>query len=308
MLGAIILTSINVTACDVCGGFGGILPNEDKHSISIFYRYRAFKNQYYNGENAWFPDGGILKTAHSPAGNQNTSSYEIFRVAELRGRFLFHKKWDLVTSLPYTMNKEVVGDEQETVSGVGDFSFFVNRYWVNNKVDQRFKYRFSAGFGFKLPTGRNNFLSENGQRIGLYNQAGTGSLDYLIFGNMSLGYKKMGLMISSLMRVNNYNLYNERVAPISSINAMCFRKIKINRDWIIAPSFNGAYENTKGIQIGKNWQSGTSMKLLSCGAGLQVVWKNISFESQLFLPVYEPLGSNSQMSTIRIINGIVINI
>jgi hypothetical protein len=307
MLGLLFLTSVGSIACDVCGGMVGILPNENKHSVSLFYRYRAFKNEYFNGNN-WFPDGGLLRTEHSSDAVAGVPSYEVFRVAELRGRLMFHKKWDLIINLPYTQNKESVGDEVESISGIGDMSFFANRYWSNSHKKTQLNYRFSAGFGFKLPSGKNNNLNNKGQRISLYNQTGTGSLDYLVLGNIMLGYKRWGLTVNSLFRINNYNLLNERIGPIASATAALFRKIKVNDDLLFTVSINAAYEHTRGIQIGKNWQKDTSMKLISCGSGLQIVWKNISFESQVLLPAYEPKEYNSQMSMVRFVSGFVFNI
>lgn len=308
MLGLLCLTSVVATACDVCGGLVGILPNENKHSVSLFYRYRAFKNEYYNGANNWFPDGGLLRTEHSSEGAAGFSAFEIYRVAEIRGRWLFHKKWDLNVNLPYAQNTESLNDVADKVNGVGDMSFYVNHYWMNTPEDHHLNYRLSAGFGFKLPTGKNDYLNNNNQRIGLYNQVGTGSLDYLLMNSLTLGYTKYGFLMNSMLRINNYNLYNERLAPIISVNAMLFRKIKLNDDWLITVSVNAAYENTRGIQIGKNWQKNTSMKLISCGSGLQINWKNISFESQVLLPIYEPKEYNSQISIVRIVSGIVVNI
>ncbi|MFM7015527.1 MAG: hypothetical protein ACKOX3_04295 [Bacteroidota bacterium] len=295
-------------ACDVCGCYTGVLPYENKNSIAIYSRYRAFKNDYYVGKNDWFPDGSFYKTEHGVSSTEKVSGYEVFRALEIRGRLFFKPKWELNFNLPYIKSVSSEGLKKEMINGVGDFSLNIYRHFASENCNKQCQNRLILGGGFKLPTGRNDFLTSNGQRAELYNQPGTGSLDYNLMANYALGYKQAGFSASTNFRYNSTNSFNEKLCSIINFSSMLFYKIKVSEDWMVVPSVIGTFEKTRGVRIGNNLQIGTSMQLMMMGAGWQLIYKRIALDSQLLLPFDDPKSINSQRSTIRIVIGFIYNI
>lgn len=91
----ILCCSADVLGCDMCGCYMGIIPNEKESSIGVYYRYRAYVNDIYAG-NSWYPDGGNLRVQHGTHDGSSSdawlSSYEVYRVTEVRGRYFLHPR------------------------------------------------------------------------------------------------------------------------------------------------------------------------------------------------------------------------
>ncbi len=291
-------------ACDMCGCYMGILPRENESSIAVLYRYRAFTSQSYKG-NSWFPDNGNARTQHNThSASGDTSSYsnsfEIYRVAELRGKYYIHPKIDINIILPYLMNSDADGAITNRLQGMGDLTIFSSYELLNNSIANLVRQRMQLGAGFKLPLGEiNNRI--DGKRVSLLMQSGTGSTDILFYGSYTLGYRNFGTIFNLNYKLNGSNSYHEKIANSFTSFSSVFYKCDLNSNVTILPNFQSYYENSKGLLINEIPQEGTTMNVWMVGGGLDFHYKQFGISASMQLPIAEKLLAYQPKSTVRTI-------
>jgi hypothetical protein len=283
----------------------GIVPNEKKSFISVFYRYRAFKQDNFNG-NVYFPDNSLrtMQTTHG-AHTVDGGGYEIYRTVDIRGRYFLHKRIELNVILPYCFNKEFSSGVLEEAVGVGDLNTLLS-YHAFESVNNTVKHRVQLGGGIKWATGAHSekFGSE---RISLLLQPGSGSDDILLNGAYFVGYSNWSGGLNVTQKINGVNKFREKIGNSTTMNGSIFYRFQLNDEIEILPSVQGYFEKTKGLYINNDLQSKTGMQVLMGGIGLDINIKNVALSSSVQIPIDEPKSINSSEGTVRIILGCSLN-
>lgn len=306
LLVVFVLLETTLTACDVCGAYMGIMPNEKNSFIAVYNRYRAFKGDYFTGSNKFFPDGSYFKTEHAGHNTAGVSMYEVFRVTELRARYFVHPRVELNMVLPYANNKEVVGTSATVAEGLGDLTLTAGYHLFDDTISGDWRHRLIVGAGVKLATGddRDN---GNGQRITILNQPGTGSNDAIVMATYLVGYKQWGLMMNGMGKINGTNAFNERIGNSVTASSCLFYKIDVGCGFQIIPSLALNFEKTKGEYLNDVLQTRTGMQTLLGGGGLQVSYRKFSFDIMAQQALDEPASSNTMFTTLRMVAGLTFN-
>ncbi|HET6992078.1 MAG TPA: hypothetical protein VFJ43_12170, partial [Bacteroidia bacterium] len=172
-------------ACDFCGAFMGVTPFDNQNSFGFIHRYRVFNGyELMNQRSQLFPPGAYRvaappSTLHgtNPDSTQtmSASDFESYKIVELRGRYFIHPRIELNAIIPFVSNKQKAMGEETHVNGFGDISVFIGWHAIQRIEDVKVRQRLIVGAGIKIPSGRCNFLYDDGDRIPVMLQAGTGS-------------------------------------------------------------------------------------------------------------------------------------
>ena len=301
-------------ACDICGSFMGITPYDNQSQLAFYHRYRIFNGyRNYEQQGSFFPSGAY-KTMHGGTSHitdsilkkYSSKDFESYKAYELRAKYFIHKRWEINAILSVSNNKMKEDSVVFNHTGINDHTFYIG-YHAIKKIDTfNVQHRLIIGSGFKLPSGNYYAESSNGERLPFLMQPGTGTTDVFFYSNYILGYKKFGLSLNSLFKINGTNYYDERIGNSSSNYLTLFYKIKKN-DWIFIPSVQSYYEYTKGLYIKNELQNGTSMNCLLAGPGIEIFNKNFSFSSTVQFNAYENKTPENLSSKGRIIVGLTYN-
>ncbi|HLP14571.1 MAG TPA: hypothetical protein VK177_21750 [Flavobacteriales bacterium] len=324
LLWLLMVLPVQSMACDMCGCYMGITPYDNQSSIQVLHRYRAF-NGYYgmNHEHAWFPEvkSALIPAISTPAkpiavnqvrhgGQQHddvegtafsNTDYEVYQVSELRGKYFLSQRLEINAFIPVNNFHFYENGVGTHVTGLGDVTCYAAYHAIRKIEVEGVQHRLIGGMGAKLPTG--NFeKTSNGERLPLSMQNGTGSLDFFFMANYILGWKKFGMSMTSSLKLNTYNSYNERAGNSTTQYLNVFYKIK-KGNWFIIPTVQNYYEfSAQGI--GPDLMS---MNVLYTGAGLDVFYKNIGFTTCLQAKTWEQQSEGKIAGTSRLAIGLTFN-
>jgi len=207
----------------------------------------------------------------------------------------------------------------DTVQGLGDVSLLYLRDLYKD-AEMRTRQRVSAGVGVKAPTGDHESRNRNGDLIHMMMQAGTGSWDFFLLANGTLGFGShedggaQWLLSPSLMyQINTRNDLGYRVGNrlnydlsgryrlTSSFNV----KLDLNGVWAGKDSTDGtidaasptgkiAYQNP--MSMIDNVQN-TGLNSIFISPGLQwVVMPNFIVSGEYRIPVYQDVSGIQQVT------------
>lgn len=335
----IILLYVNHTAfsCDICGCFMGITPYDNQSQIAFLHRYRVFNGyREYHQTSKFFPSGAYSQvlsptiTAQSPNKNilpqiahgdehhgENNDSllytktysskdFESFKVYELRLKYFLHKRIELNAIIPLINNRSKEDDLYREHTGIGDPTFFAGYHLVQKVEELKFQQRLITGLGFKLPSGNYYAKDASGKRMPFLMQPGTGSIDYFAYVNYILGYKKAGLSLNSIYKINGANYYHEKIGNSYSGYLNLFLKTKI-KQLVLIPSAQIYYEYTKGLYVHSKLRKGTEMNVLLIGPGIDLYYKNIGLNFAVQFRGYEKAIEGNLKSAGRLVVGLSYN-
>ena len=273
-------------ACDSCGSFMGITPYDNQSSITFLHRYRSFGG-YYGQKHPLFPGNeSIFKFKNQTDApitqhNSNPNDFEVFRTLEVRARYFLSKRIEMNVILPYNSNSENYNGNLNTVAGLGDINLFYG-YHLIRKLDQKtINQRLIVGLGIKLPTGKNEVENYEGIRFGALTQPGSGSTDGFIYFNYLMGYKEVGLSLSTTYKVNGQNKNQESIANSTTSFLNLFYKLNINQTYKLIPSAQFAYEYSGGEKYKGVKTDQHVMNNLLGGIGVDFFIKNITLNMAL---------------------------
>lgn len=302
-------------SCDICGCFMGILPYDNQSNLAFFHRYRIFNGYYYKQQPGYFFPSGAYRIMHGSNGNGMVyvppkylaSDYESYKSYELRAKWFIHSRIELNLIMPLMQIKSQEDTVRANYMGIADPTFLVGWHIIKKIYDEKFQHRLILYSGLKMPLGDYHNEDNYGNRMPVLMQPGTGSWDYLLGFTDVMGFKKFGLMINMMYKINGKNFYDERIANSSTANFMLFYKIKLNRI-LIVPSWQTYYEYTKGLYVQDNLIGGTCMNVCLSGIGMDITIKNIQFSTGWQWKIYEEHTTNDAMKNKgRIFAGITFN-
>lgn len=165
-----LLFSVNVFACDVCGGVSsnasiGLFASNKFHTIGYKSSMRSFTSYLYDIRH----------------------SRELLFTQELQFRTQVHKRIQLIGSIPFQNALQLRDFGRDVVYGIGDANFLAN-YILIQKADSLglTRHFLSLGGGVKFPLGKN--VPSSNVLKNLY--PGTGSWDFLVLTNYTKSFSK----------------------------------------------------------------------------------------------------------------------
>lgn len=245
-------------ACEVCGcsATGSIMtinPDFRSNFVTLGWRYSRF----YASENL---DGGT----------------DYFHQANLTMGFRPLPRWQILTILPYNLNRHVSVLEDNAFNGLGD-GVFMTRFTVAEPSDSSRsgiqQYLF-LGAGIKSPTGKFDLNNQETAMPANF-QLGSGSWDYLFNLLYNFRYRPWGITLDITTRLNTrnkdeYRFGNQAVARLFA--SFLFRKKKVS----FMP-YGGIYTEILARNVHQNiYQYGTGGSGAYATGGMEIQTRTIN--------------------------------
>jgi hypothetical protein len=316
LLVVLLLSSMVVKACDVCGIFMGITPYDNQSSIGIYYRYRAFNGYNTTATSGVFTPDGSLRNAqpmlvnhHDAATNVYSSKdYEVYRTVECRAKYYIQQRIELNFIVPYRMNSQSMNAAETKVAGIGDVNLYAGYHLIRKIETDKVQHRLIVGAGIKLPTGDYKLVT-NEERVDPLIQPGSGSNDGFFYTTYITGYKNLGFNSTLTYKINGTNSLDEKLANSTTVNASLFYKFKAkNKEFTVIPKALLYYEYTEGLFVNHTYVPGTKMNVLMLGTGFDIFIKNFLLSLTVDLPVYENQEPEAMVNSGRFSLSLIYNI
>ena len=295
-------------ACDVCGIFLGVQPNDRRSTIGLFHRSRLMQGttQVPHMSNLLVKHGG-----HVPEGvpYRTVPLTEIVNVLELRADLRLSDRFFLLASVPVTNTyRGVNGYQLLDAYGPGD-PFAMLRYQLANTrayEGRTYVHRLLIGAGLKFPVGRSDLRV--GEEIASPDiQLGTGSWDGLLSLEYAVRRGRTAGGVSTLVRLNNPNRRGYRLGHTASSTAEVFHRLG-NDTLSIAPAV-GTYLEWMGLDhVHGQPDMGTGGLTIFSHVGLRAWWKRFSFSAYYQHALLNHVGTWITPTRHRLVVGLTYNI
>jgi hypothetical protein len=284
-LAGMLLLSLGAGACDICGCstgsyFIGPFPVFHHHFFGTRYTFRSFKS--------------------SVSGDPSQFSKDLYQTIELWGGWNLGRKWQVLGFVPYNINKQTSDDGMTRSNGLGDISVMVNY----NLLDRQSKdsggnivhHQLWIGGGLKIPTGK--FSPDPNDIIpSANNQAGTGSVDYLMNLLYAVQFRNWGINCSINYKVNrkaNGYQFGDRL----SSNAFVYHSFDNGRR-VLSPNAGILFENLRSNKLdGEKVPDSGGNALLAAG-GLEIGFQKISIGFNAQVPLLQNLSNGQTEAKLR---------
>ncbi|UKN02829.1 hypothetical protein K6119_04775 [Paracrocinitomix mangrovi] len=294
-------------ACDGCSVYLGLTPNDEKHNIGLYYRYRSMHGQYSLS-------GTQTLTKHASHGNNpnfwgNTIT-ENYNTFELRANLIFNYRLKTYIILPFTLNNQLINNiSQYPIYGFGD-PVIIQSYQLIDPLktykNENFTQRLELGMGIKAPLGKIDKLVNN-ERPNLDLQPGSGSWDIIWMMKYNMKIKNTGFMSMANYKWNTMNSELYKYGNTFNFNLMMFYQTKI-KSLTFLPMAGTYFENaTMDESTIIHEDTGGSIYYLS--GGFQLYWGKFKLFTEYQRAVKNKLNGYSQLITRQRINlGLIYNI
>lgn len=278
----------SASACEICGcGVGnfylGLLPHFSSKFFGIRYQYMHYHTQ--------------LSTDASQFSN------DYYRSIELWGGVNFGSKLQLLTFIPYHINKQYTDDGIKTQNGIGDVSLLLNYNIFHSRESNSKKLveqQLWLGGGLKLPSGKNTIdvndpLANPGD---VNSQSGTGSTDILLNASYDISINKFGLNTSANYKINTDNKTGYRFGNRFTANTFAYYRLR-TLGFGIAPNMGLLYEQAASNSLQKAVVLQTGGHLISASTGIEMNFNTIAVGANVQLPVSQNFAEGQTQSKLR---------
>ena len=284
LLSMLLLSIAQTFACDICGCssgnyFLGPFPQFRNHFFGTRYTFRSFESRV--------------------KADASEFSKDFYQTAEVWGGLNLGKKWQLLAFVPYSINRQTSDDGTRTANGLGDISFLVNHKILdqrnNDKKENMISQQLWVGGGVKLPTGK--FSPDEVDIIpDANNQAGTGSVDFIINTMYTLHINNWGVNSNINYKINR-SAENFRFGNRFNANAFIFRSIaNSSGNTTLNPNIGLVYEKIGANELTSSKINDTGGRALLGAAGIDFNFSKIAVGFNVQLPLSQDL-SNHQTET-----------
>lgn len=274
-------------ACDICGCssgnyFLGPFPQFRKHFFGTRYSFRSFESRLKSDDSQF--------------------SKDFYQTVELWGGVNIGKKWQVLGFAPYNINKQTSDDGAKTSTGLGDISFIVNRKFVDkrntDKNENMVSQQLWIGGGVKLPTGK--FTPDEADIIpDANNQAGTGSIDFIINSMYTLHVNNWGINSNINYKINR-SAENFRFGNRLTTTAFVFRSFQNESgNTSFNPNVGLVYERLGANEMTSAKVADTGGSALLAAAGVEVNFAKLAVGMNTQLPLTQNLSDNQTKTNIR---------
>jgi hypothetical protein len=276
------LCCVPAYAAMACGACGGGSAAQGSSSTLFFTSYVALQYRH-SSLKAQYPS--LMGDAAA------TTSRNYYNTAQLSGRYILGKKWQLLATVPYQYNTQVAATQRQEQHGLGDISVQVNTV-VANKTNGNSKDVLLAGLGAKLPTG--NQVANSLQGTGLpETMPGTGSWDGMVSASYMHSTASWGYGADASYTLTTANRQQYKYGNRLSTAIYTMRKFSNDKASIV-PQLGLKYEyslhdydNYKRKWL--NTQTGGS--ICYAFAGIQTYNANLGFTAGYYYPVAQQYAS-----------------
>ncbi len=324
ILGLLLLTSLQTLACDVCNVYEYANRN-NKSYIGAFYRYRLFNGYSQLGNDHNFslqPQNNTARIMHDPESyglyvDRTPKDYERYQTMEIRGNWAIREKWNLTVFIPFVSNEIYfakvyktpypVSDSIMRMSGLSDI--IVGGEYVHTIEKGDFKHFLKPGVMLKLPTGKSNGRSPNGEQYQYELQPGTSSWDFILRGAYTVTYKnKLGLenylSYKLTTRGTNDHLLGNRFNWMGNVFGVIEAKEDVLR---LIPKVGVYFEQARADYQGMTEVSGSGGYSWFYNLGLDVSIKAFTVQFMYQRIMNERLNGNVMGNAGRLQTGVIFN-
>jgi hypothetical protein len=281
-----LIASINQTfACDICGCssgnyFIGPFPQFRKHFFGTRYSFRSF---------------------HTHLANDATQfSNDFYQTIEFWGGYNISKKWQVLTFIPYNINRQSSDDGVKKNNGVGDISIIINYDLLNtrkgDKHDNRISQQLWIGGGIKIPTGKFS-VDANDIVPTANNQAGSGSVDFILNAMYTYHINDWGINTNMNYKINR-RADQFKFGNRFSSSAFVFHSIS-NPKTTFNPNLGVLYENLSSNKLNKVKVDDTGGNALLASAGMEINFAKMAIGFNTQLPVTQSFSNNQTSTRVR---------
>lgn len=290
----LLFSSVQLLACDLCGCFIGVLPYDNQSSFSIQHRYRIFSG-FEGNSGAVFPSGAyrlpatspsVLHGSHTGMVMHNPGDFESYKVFEMRGKWFIHPRWEVSAIVPYSDNKSLNLDEKIHTSGFGDITLLTAWHLIKKMPDEKFRHRLVAGLGIKLPTGNFKQTTEDGDRVMLMMQSGSGSTDGIVYLAYTGGGYNFRWGMSATGKYSGKNSFGEQLSPSESTTAFAGYLLTAGQVKCI-PQIQVFQEYLKGLFTNETLDEMAGMNAMLAGPAASLFYKNMQADMGYQFAVYD---------------------
>jgi hypothetical protein len=282
LIAVMLIWSVKLSACDVCGGISGgpsfgNLASTSYHQIGLRSTFRSFNSYLFGIEH----------------------SREQQLQEELFVRWQIQKRLQLIASVPYLTTRQVKAGKNYWINGIGDPSLLTSFVLLDKKDSLNETKRFlSAGLGVKIPLGAT--VSYEDDQRNLY--PGSGATD-LIFNMAYFGQlkKQSGIQSEATVLLRGKDNWGYQFGNSLSMNVLYFRKLfKGNYKWI--PTFGLQYDYQKEARINGKITSvaPNDLMLVSPRIGLNLITPNWMFTSLILHPVIQNVNNGQVKQNLQL--------
>ncbi len=309
-LGAWLLLYVSTaaSACDVCGIFLGVQPNDRRSTIGLFYRSRVMQGttQVPITSNLLVKHGSPVNTALP---YREVPVTEIVNVAELRADLRLAERFFLLASVPLNNTyRGVNGYQLMDAYGMGD-PFAMLRYQLANTrayQERAYVHRLLAGAGVKLPLGRSDLRIDD-ELVSPDVQLGTGGWDLLLSLEYSVRRGRTAGGVSTMARINGANAAGYQLGHGISTTAEVFHRF--GSDTLSFAPAIGAYGEWMALdRVNGVADNGTGGTTIFSHAGVRAWWKRFSFSAYYQHALLNNEGIWITPTRHRIVAGVTFNI
>ncbi len=310
VLGALLCAALWATACDVCGIYLGVLPNDRRTSVGLFWR-----NRFMSGTTLLPNTSPMLQLKHGDhvapgVPTTEVPMTELVNVLEIRADVRLSQRVFALVSVPFVnayrgVNGYRVLDEY----GLGDPFALLRYQLVNTRClsdEVRTVHRLLVGAGPKFPLGRHDLRIED-ELASPDMQLGSGSWDLLATAEYAVRRGRTGGGVSALYRHNTANGDGHRMGHGLSVTGEAFHRF--GSDTLSVSPVLGVYTEFMGYdEMDGEALSGTGGTTVFGHTGIRLWWKQFAFSA-----FYQPAFLNKEGADItptrqRIVVGLTYNL
>jgi hypothetical protein len=285
LAGILFLSVQDSFACDICGCssgnyFIGPFPFFHKHFFGTRYTFRSFNS--------------------AVTGDASQYSKDFYQTIELWGGWNIGKKWQVLAFVPYNFNRQNSDDGLTKSNGLGDITVIINYNLLNkqskDKTGNKISQQLWVGGGVKIPTGK--FSPDPNDIIPTAsNQAGTGSVDYLLNVMYAININKWGLNSSVNYKINK-SAEGYKFGDRFSSTAFVFRSFKAGTT-TLNPNVGLLYENLQANKLDGAKVPDSGGNALLAAAGLEIGFNKMSVGFNAQLPVTQNFANGQTNTKVR---------
>ena len=215
-------------------------------------------------------------------------SNDFYQTVSLWGGWNIGKKWQVLGFIPFNINRQSSDDGEVKSSGLGDISFLVNYSLLNKQSTNGVSQQLWLGAGLKIPTGK--FSPDPADIIPqANNQAGTGSVDYLLNSMYALQIKNWGINSSLGYKINS-KADNYQFGDRLDASTFVFRSFSKGTT-VISPNLGLLYENLQANKLDGVKVADSGGNALMGAAGVETGFKKLSIGLNWQFPVGQNYSS-----------------
>ncbi len=286
-IGVFLMFVTSLFACDHCGIYVNMQPNDFSHHIGFTYSRSIFSGivpQFTRSLGLRHGDEATIKEY------QGTTVRDDFQSMELRARYSFNQRFFVWGRLPIVDNARYVNDKLESkTQGFGDPILLGGYNIINSKSTDTtgFRHRLEVGAGIKFPMGATQAKYEDAY-VDHDMQLGTGSYDAVFSMNYVAFLRQVGVTNQAMYRWNGANLNEYTFGSVFRDQLALLAQFPV-KSWTLMPraGVTGEWHGVDKQRGEVLANSGAERFMWS--VGMEIVYKSVSLSGTFMSPFYENL-------------------